>query len=116
MGMLLGAGHPKCRIRGLTQLVTAALLVGALAGCGGSAAAGPSQSLTRLKVSRIVVLVMENHEYNEIIGRAAAPYINTLAGQSAVATNYHAVSHPSLPNYLSLTGGSTFGFDGSDCM
>jgi phosphatidylinositol-3-phosphatase len=119
--MLRGAGHRKCRIHDLTQLVTAALLVGVLAGCGGSAAAGssaagPAQSLTRAKVSRIVVVVLENREYNEIIGRAAAPYINSLAGQSAVATNYHAVSHPSLPNYLALTGGSTFGFDGSDCM
>jgi len=119
--MLRGARHRKCRILDLTQLVTAALLVGVVAGCGGSAAAGssaaaPARSLTRAKVSRIVVVVLENREYNEIIGRASAPYINSLAGQSAVATDYHAVSHPSLPNYLALTGGSTFGFDGSDCM
>jgi hypothetical protein len=114
--MLRGVRHAKCGIQDLTQFVTAVLLLGALAGCGGSTATGPSLSLTRLKVSRIVVIVLENREYNAIIGRAAAPYINALAGQSAVATNYHAVSHPSLPNYLSLTGGSTFGFDGSDCM
>ncbi len=58
---------------------------------------------------------MENREYNEIIGRPAAPYINALAVHSAVAANYHAASHPSLPNYLALTGGSTFGYDGHDC-
>jgi hypothetical protein len=69
-----------------------------------------------LKVSRIVVVVMENREYGEIIGRPSAPYINALARQSAVAANYYAVTHPSLPNYLAITGGSTFGYDGSDCL
>jgi hypothetical protein len=61
------------------------------------------------------VIVLENKEYNEIIGRPAAPYLNALARQSAVAANYHAITHPSLPNYLALTGGSTFGYSGSDC-
>ena len=59
--------------------------------------------------------MLENREYNEIIGRPAAPYLNALARQSAVAANYHAITHPSLPNYLALTGGSTFGYSGSDC-
>jgi phosphatidylinositol-3-phosphatase len=63
-----------------------------------------------------VVIVLENHEYDAITGRPSAPYINALAAEGGVAANYHAVTHPSLPNYLALTGGSTFGFDGSDCM
>jgi hypothetical protein len=66
-------------------------------------------------VSRIAVIVLENKEYGQIIGRAGAPYLNALADQSAVAANYYAITHPSLPNYLALTGGSTFGFGGSDC-
>jgi len=57
---------------------------------------------------------MENHSYNQIIGSSQAPYINSLAGQFGLATNYRAVAHPSLPNYLALTGGSTFGVT-SDC-
>ena len=57
---------------------------------------------------------MENQEYDSIIGNAAAPYINSLAAGGALATDYHAVAHPSLPNYLTLTGGSTFGVT-SDC-
>ncbi len=61
------------------------------------------------------MIVLENKEYNEIIGSPAAPYLNALARQSAVAANYHAITHPSLPNYLALTGGSTFGYSGSDC-
>jgi hypothetical protein len=59
--------------------------------------------------------VLENKEYDEIIGRPAAPYLSELASHSAVAANYHAITHPSLPNYLALTGGSTFGYSGSDC-
>ncbi len=62
----------------------------------------------------VFVIVMENHSYGEIIGSPSAPYINSLVGRGALATNYHAVSHPSLPNYLALTGGSTYGI-ASDC-
>jgi phosphatidylinositol-3-phosphatase len=64
--------------------------------------------------SHVFVIVMENHEYNEIIGSSAAPYINGLAKQYSLATQYYAVTHPSLPNYLSLTAASTFGIT-SDC-
>ena len=63
----------------------------------------------------IFTIVMENHSYAEIIGNtAAAPYINQLAGQYGLAANYFAVTHPSLPNYLALTGGDTFGIT-TDC-
>jgi hypothetical protein len=57
----------------------------------------------------VVLIVMENHEYPAVIGSPAAPYVNQLAGGSVLLTHHHAVSHPSLPNYLALTGGSTFG-------
>ena len=60
------------------------------------------------------VIVMENHSYSQIIGSSAAPYINSLAGAGGLATNYTGVAHPSLPNYLSLAGGSTYGIT-SDC-
>jgi phosphatidylinositol-3-phosphatase len=49
---------------------------------------------------------MENHTYSQVIN---SPYIAKLASQYAVATNYHSVSSPSLPNYLALTSGSTWG-------
>lgn len=64
--------------------------------------------------SHIFVIVMENHEYGSIIGSGAAPYINSLANSYGLATNYYGASHPSLPNYLALTAGSTFGI-ASDC-
>src|ERR1700736_4451544 len=64
--------------------------------------------------SHVFVIVMENHEYGAVIGSAEAPYINSLAATYGLATNYYGASHPSLPNYLALTAGSTFGI-ASDC-
>ncbi len=58
---------------------------------------------------------MENKEYGHVIGSSSAPYINGLAHRNVLLTNYYAISHPSLPNYLALTGGSTFGIQ-SDCI
>ena len=49
---------------------------------------------------------MENRSYGQVIGNA---YTSQLAAQYGVATDYHGVSHPSLPNYLALTSGSTWG-------
>ena len=66
----------------------------------------------------IFIVIMENHGYDEIIGNAEAPYINQLATRYGLATNYVSVAHPSLPNYLALTGGDTFGVttDCTDCF
>jgi phospholipase C len=57
---------------------------------------------------------MENEEASAVIGNRHAPFINSLASRYALATRYYAIAHPSLPNYLALTGGSTFGVS-SDC-
>jgi hypothetical protein len=57
----------------------------------------------------VVWIVMENHSYSQIIGSSDAPYLNTLAGQAGLATNFYAEGHPSLPNYIAMTSGSTQG-------
>src|SRR6266498_6023493 len=64
--------------------------------------------------SHIFEIVLENHETSSIIGSSSAPYINSLAQQYGLATNYYGIRHPSLPNYLALIGGDTFGIT-SDC-
>jgi hypothetical protein len=64
--------------------------------------------------AHIAVIVMENESYGDVIGSPAAPFITNLASRYALAQDMYAVSHPSLPNYLALTGGSTFGIS-SDC-
>jgi hypothetical protein len=64
----------------------------------------------------VVIVVEENHSYNEIIGSPSAPYINSLASQGALMTNSFAIEHPSEPNYLDLFSGSNQGIttDGVD--
>jgi phosphatidylinositol-3-phosphatase len=53
----------------------------------------------------VIWIWMENHSYNSIIGSSRAPYVNSLATECGLAANYHNVSHPSLPNYVSATSG-----------
>jgi hypothetical protein len=62
----------------------------------------------------VFVIVMENRSFGEIIGSPSAPYINRLLPSAALATSYYAVAHPSLPNYLALTSGTTWNIT-SDC-
>jgi hypothetical protein len=57
---------------------------------------------------------MENKSYDAVVGSSRMPYLNSLFRQHTLLTNYTAVAHPSLPNYLALIGGSTFGID-TDC-
>ena len=64
--------------------------------------------------SHIVVIVMENKENTDVLGSSAAPYFNGLAQRYGVATQSYGITHPSLPNYLALTSGSTQGIT-SDC-
>src|ERR1017187_9821647 len=60
------------------------------------------------KYSHIVWIMLENVGYS-IVGSSSAPYFNELASRCGLATNDFAVSHPSLPNYIALTSGSTQG-------
>jgi hypothetical protein len=54
----------------------------------------------------VVWIMLENVGYS-VVGSPSAPYLNQLASRCGLATNYYAVSHPSLPNYIALTSGST---------
>ena len=69
-------------------------------------AGATSEQISHGRSAHIFVIVMENHATDEIIGNSAdAPYINQLATNYGVATNYYGVTHPSLPNYLALFSG-----------
>lgn len=59
----------------------------------------------------IVIVVMENHSYSQIIGSKEAPNINTLAKSSNVAlfTQSYGATYPSQPNYISLFSGCSQG-------
>lgn len=84
------------------------------AGCG-SAAAAP------LPVTKVLTIVFENTDLTSIIGSPAAPNMNALASACGLATNYHGIQFPSLPNYIAMTSGQIppaiagDGVNGRDC-
>jgi acid phosphatase len=69
----------------------------------------------------VVVVILENHSYGQVMGSGDAPFIHQLAAEGANFANdpdldpvaarsgSHAVDHPSQPNYLDLYSGSTQG-------
>lgn len=60
-------------------------------------------------LDHVFVIMMENHGYGQIVGNPNAPFTNRFAQSANAATNYFAVAHPSLTNYLEVVGGSNFG-------
>ena len=58
-------------------------------------------------VTKLLVFVEENHSFNQM--QAGMPYTASLAERYGHATDYHAIRHPSLPNYIAIAGGSTYG-------
>lgn len=60
-------------------------------------------------LDHVFFIMMENHGYTQVIGNPSAPFVNLYASRVNLATNYYAVAHPSLTNYLEVTGGSNFG-------
>ncbi len=60
-------------------------------------------------LDHVFVIMMENHGYSQIIDNPNAPFINKYAKAANLGTNYFAVAHPSLTNYLEVVGGSNFG-------
>ena len=112
------------RIRRVLALLAAGVAVAALSACGAASRPlpiqrdpSPTARLPGGTPARVAMIVMENHEYGDIIGSGSAPYINSLANRYGLATGMYAITHPSLPNYLALTGGGTFGIstDCTDC-
>ncbi len=107
------------RCAGALAIFVAIALLGT--GCGAGARQLPAQThpAPRVRVAggsprHVAVIVMENEEYGDIVGSRATPYINSLARGSALAEQMYATAHPSLPNYLALTSGSTHGI-ADDC-
>jgi phosphatidylinositol-3-phosphatase len=104
----------------------------AVAGCGGAASSSAGVATARsvpptagvcgsgrgsrhlAPPRRVVWIVMENQSYSGVIGSRAAPYINRLAGSCGLATRFSAEAHPSLPNYIAMTSGSTQGITNDD--
>ena len=94
--------------RGITGRVVRFGLAGALAISPlltGVASAGADQN----QPAHFFIIMMENTSYSSLIGNPNAPWINKAASKYGFAKNYYGVSHPSQPNYIAATSGSTNG-------
>ena len=85
----------------------------ALSGAVGSAATTDHRSDLK-NFQHVWVIMMENTGYSHLIGNSNAPWINSAAAQFGLATSYTGVSHPSQPNYIAATSGSTNGVTNDD--
>jgi phosphatidylinositol-3-phosphatase len=72
-----------------------------------SSKAGSHSASPAAGVDKVLVIVDENRSIGEV--SAHMPFLMSQARFYGIATNYFAISHPSLPNYLVLAGGTTFG-------
>jgi hypothetical protein len=68
--------------------------------------------------AHIALILFENKEFGNVIGNPQMPTFNKLAREYTLLTQHYAVRHPSLPNYIALIGGDTFGIDSNckDCF
>ncbi len=69
-------------------------------------ACGQTSSTPVSQSHHVFVIVMENHSFDQAM---TGGYTALLAAKNGVAENYHAITHPSVPNYLALTSGQTWG-------
>jgi acid phosphatase len=60
----------------------------------------------------VLVVIEENHSLDEM--RSGMPFLAGLSAQYGYATDWHALAHPSEPDYLAIAGGSTFGVTNDD--
>ena len=111
------------------SLLFTSCMVSAALGCGGGpagntpAAAEPGQPTTPPPStgaavpasSHVFLLVEENHQYSDVIGSGAMPYLGSLATKYGLATQYFANTHPSIGNYFMLTAGQILTNNDRDC-
>src|SRR5665647_3336625 len=63
-------------------------------------------------VTKVLVFIVENHSLSQM--KSQMPYTFGLAQRFGYATNYTAIRHPSLPNYVAIAGGQTYGITNDD--
>ncbi|MFF3563210.1 alkaline phosphatase family protein [Streptomyces sp. NPDC002574] len=92
----------------------AAASLGLWAALGGSDTAHAAGSVPN--PDHVVVVMMENHAYSQVIGSSSAPYLNnTLKAGGASLTQSYGVTHPSQPNYLQIFSGGNQGVTDDGC-
>ncbi len=77
-------------------------------------AVGTSTTSTPPAIKHVFIIAMENKSYSQVWSTSSTPYITQLGNTYARASNYHAITHPSLPNYLDIYAGSQYDIS-TDC-
>lgn len=93
---------PRCVDRGVAKVVAAGILWVQTQSSGAVDNSLPKQD-------HVVLVILENHSFDETIDPRRAPFIYSLAANGALFVNSFAVAHPSQPNYFALFSGSTQG-------
>src|SRR5437773_971606 len=87
-----------------------AFVVSLSLGCGDSTAPGGGGGPS---FNHVYIVVEENTDYTSVIGGSSMPYLNGLAQQYGLATQYYANTHPSIGNYFMMTVGKIITNDDS---
>ncbi|GHF29722.1 acid phosphatase [Streptomyces mashuensis] len=112
--MRAAARHPHRTRRPAPALASAFALAATSLGLWASdSAAAPAAVPTP---DHVVVVVFENHAYDQVMGSSSAPYLNSLAAGGASLTASYAETHPSQPNYYALFSGETQGVTDDSCV
>lgn len=99
------------------KLLSKLFAVSALAGAGGVCFSFSNVPVSRPhRYDHVIVVMEENHGFDEVIGSPNAPFITALARQCVLFTDSHGVTHPSQPNYLALYSGSVQGVIGDESL
>ena len=100
-----------CNALRFSSLASALFLLLAVVSCGSSSSnstrstPAPTPTGTVPQFGHVVLVLEENSSYSQVIGNSAMPYLNSLATQYGLATQYYADFHPSICNYFMLTVG-----------
>jgi hypothetical protein len=112
-----------------TTVCAIAILLACFAGSAGAASpaavdqtACGTLAASPVPVTKVLTIVIENTDLDQIVGSPQAPNMNALINACGLAANYHGIQFPSLPNYIALTSGRVppsiagDGVKGRDCL
>jgi phospholipase C len=94
---------------GARLCIASAVILALMAWMAPPAGASSANRSSLKNFQHVFVIMMENTGYDALIGNPNAPWINSAAATYGLATSYFGVTHPSQPNYIAATSGSTNG-------
>jgi len=94
---------------GARLCISSAVILALMALMAPSAGASSADRSSLKNFQHVFVIMMENTGYDSLIGNPNAPWINNAAARYGLAKTYYGVTHPSQPNYIAATSGSTNG-------